>query len=232
MGFSGAVVTSDGVPSGHWSFALVRLFFRFDETVYCLVHNGGYADRQSSYVDQAPPEAADRVFPTFVSTYLPPGAPGIIFAAILAATMSSMTSGINSLAGCLTMDFVGRLKPNYGHREKLFFARGASIMIGVLATLAAGLVQHMGSIFDISQAVIGVFLGTLLACMLFTISFLKVSSRLMMAGMLSGTVAGWFVAFSAASSLWVAPTATFVAMGLPALGIAWDHFTSATKLNS
>lgn len=183
-------------------------------------------------VDQAPPAKADRVFPTFVATYLPPGAPGIIFAAILAATMSSMTSGINSLAGCLTMDFLGRLKPTYGHREKLFFARGASIMIGLLATLAAGVVQHLGSIFDIAQAVIGVFLGPLLACMLFTISYLKVSSRLMIAGMLAGTIAGWLVAFSAASSLWVAPTATLVAMSLPALGVAWDHFTSPAELNS
>lgn len=183
-------------------------------------------------VDQAPPAEADRVFPDFVSTYLPPGAPGIIFAAILAATMSSMTSGINSLAGCLTMDFMGRLRPGYGHREKLFFARGASIAIGVLATLAAGIVQHLGSIFDIAQAVIGVFLGPLLACMLFTISHLAVSSRLMISGMLAGTVAGWFVAFSPASSLWVAPAATLVAMSLPALGIIWEYFTPSTQTNS
>ncbi len=131
-------------------------------------------------VDQAPPTKADRVFSTFVATYFPVGAPGIFFAAILAATMSSMTSRINSLVGCLTMDFVGRWKPNDAHRKKWSFARRASVMIGMLA----------------------------------------------------GTVAGWFVAFSSASRLWVAPTATWVAIRLVALSIARYHFNLSAQLNS
>ncbi|TWU25429.1 hypothetical protein Pla52o_17300 [Novipirellula galeiformis] len=53
-----------------------------------------------------------------------------------------------------------------------------------------------------------------------------------MIGMLAGTVAGWFVAFLSASRLWVAPTATWVAIRLVALSIARYHFNLSAQLNS
>ncbi|MEX1039108.1 MAG: hypothetical protein WDZ51_00655 [Pirellulaceae bacterium] len=180
-------------------------------------------------VDQIPPEKSDRVFPTFVAMYLPPGAPGLIFAAILAATMSSMTSGINSLAGCLTMDFVGRLRPNYSHADRLRFARWASLGIGLSATMVAGMVQHLGTIFDIAQAVIGVFLGPLLACMAISVSRLSVGPRGMIGGMLAGSAAGWCVAFSPASSLWVAPTAALVALAVATVSQGWPSLASVPE---
>jgi|APGre2960657505_1045072.scaffolds.fasta_scaffold12496_3 Na+/proline symporter len=56
--------------------------------------------------DPALPRDADRVFPYFVATQLPAGFVGMIVAALLAATMSSVTSGINALSGSLLTDFV------------------------------------------------------------------------------------------------------------------------------
>jgi len=181
-------------------------------------------------VDQIPPAKADHVFPTFVAMYLPPGAPGLIFAAILAATMSSMTSGINSLAGCLTMDFVSRLRPGYSHQQRLRFARWASLGIGLSATTVAGMVQQLGTIYDIAQSVIGVFLGPLLACMMISLSRLSVGPRGMIGGMLAGSVAGWGVTFSPASSLWVAPAAALVALAVATVSQGWPSLVSSPAM--
>ena len=91
------------------------------------------------------PSKADDAFPRFVAAQLPPGASGLIFAAILAATMSSMTSGTNALAGTITLDFFQRLCPD-SKMNRLKFARTMTLVIGLIATGAAGLVSKLGAI--------------------------------------------------------------------------------------
>ncbi|UUO04539.1 hypothetical protein M4951_14185 [Blastopirellula sp. J2-11] len=166
-------------------------------------------------VDRLPPDQADHVFPVFVATHLPVGTPGLIFAALLAATMSSMTSGINALAGCITLDFVSRSSVLTSHESRLKFARYASILIGVSATVTAGAVKHLGTIFDMSQAFLGVLLGPLLVCMLLSVSKLNVRPLSMMTGMLVGCISGGAVVLSPATSLWVAPTAALGTLLIP-----------------
>lgn len=173
-------------------------------------------------VTDIPPAEADKVFPTFVGTYLPPGIPGLIFAAILAATMSSITSGVNSLAGCLTMDFVGRTQQFQSHESRLRFARWASVCIGLSATFVAGYVHQLGSIFDTAQTLMGVFLGPLLACIVYAISPYRIGGTSMICGMVLGTMSGWgMVALKLSeqwnvSALWVGPISTLVAFLIPA----------------
>jgi sodium-coupled monocarboxylate transporter 8/12 len=165
--------------------------------------------------DPALPTAPDNVFPYFIASQLPTGVVGLILAAILAATMSSMTSGINALAGTLTLDFRERLRPGTSSRDQMRFARAATLVLGIIATLMAGLVGHLGSIFDIAQILLGVFLGPLLACIVLSVSSLRVRGGAVIAGMVLGCVSGWVVAWSPAASLWVAPAAFAMAMAVP-----------------
>src|SRR5258708_7254457 len=48
--------------------------------------------------------ATDQIFPTFILEYMPNGLVGLIVAAIVAATMSTHSGAINSLAGATTHD--------------------------------------------------------------------------------------------------------------------------------
>jgi solute:Na+ symporter, SSS family len=48
--------------------------------------------------------ATDAIFPTFILDHMPPGLVGLIVAAIVAATMSTHSGAINSLAGATTHD--------------------------------------------------------------------------------------------------------------------------------
>lgn len=168
--------------------------------------------------DGSLPEAADQIFPYFVATQLPAGAAGLLLAAIIAATMSSITSGINALAGSLTRDF---LPPSVTQSPKsqLRVARLTSLVIGVAATVAAGYVNKLGDIFSISQSLLGVFLGPLLCvAVLALIKRPRVNSVSLSIGLVAGCVAGWAIALSgyytpyAIYSLWVAPTAFVVTL--------------------
>jgi SSS family transporter len=161
------------------------------------------------------PERADDVFPHFVVSQLPAGAPGLIVAAILAATMSSMTSGINSLAGTITMDFVARTSRFQSPRQRLRFGKMMSLALGLLATTIAGVVSHLGTIFEITQAITGVFLGPLLACVVLSVTQVRASAAAMMTGMIAGTLAGGLVIASGVYILWVAPAAAVIAFAVP-----------------
>ena len=170
-----------------------------------------------------PAQKPDYVFPTFVTQNMPPGVSALIFAAILAATMSSMTSGIISLAGSLTMDFAARW-PRYADPvARLQFARRAAVVLGLSATALAGVVNQLGEIFDVAQAVLGVFLGPLLVCMSWAVSQQPVRPAMMLLGMLAGCVTGWVTAFSAVTSLWIAPVSAATTLNIAAVGLLFPR---------
>jgi Na+/proline symporter len=161
------------------------------------------------------PNDADKVFPYFVATQLPVGFMGIVIAAILAATMSSITSGINALSGSLLNDFAPlseRVEPG----RLLNYARWTCAGIGLVATIVAGFIQGMGTLFDIMNAFYGIFLGPLLACMFCTVAKIRINARPLIGGMCVGSVAGFAVAYSPLSNLWVSCVSSFVTVA-----VAW-----------
>lgn len=54
---------------------------------------------------------ADKLFPQFIMTSLPPGARGLVIAGLLAVAMSSLSSGVNSACSVIKIDFINRLRP-------------------------------------------------------------------------------------------------------------------------
>jgi SSS family transporter len=189
--------------------------------VILLVFVGLMLNSWYRYVaDPALPETADKILPHFVATQLPSGLAGLLLAAILAATMSSMTSGINALSGSLTIDFLARSKTGRDRtaKELLPFARWSSLAIGLIATICAGFVGSLGSIFEIAQALLGVFLGPLLSVLFFSVTRIQVKSTALISGMLAGCLAGWVIVFSpSVSPVWTAVGAFLVALIIPGI---------------
>jgi Na+/proline symporter len=151
------------------------------------------------------PAKADQVFPHFVATRLPVGVAGLLLAGLLAAT--SIPSGINTLAGVLTLDFHARLDPDMSPRKQLWCGRAYSLVIGLSATGAAGAVSSLGTLFELSQIILGVFAGPLLSCVVVAVAGWRCSGPAMIAGMMLGWAAGVGVVWSGAAALWVAPAA-------------------------
>jgi SSS family transporter len=175
------------------------------------------------------PKSADEIFPAFIGAHLPTGLRGLILAALLAATMSSITSGINALAASITLDFkqVQRALRTDDPQRQLRVARLVSLAIGIISTLLAGAVAYLGQLFDIAQKVIGVFTGPLAILLLLAVFKVRTSPRMMIVAALVGSAVGWVIAlgpavfgpsFPAIDSVWVAPATSIVTLCLAALG--------------
>lgn len=110
----------------------------------------------------------DQLFPYFIGHMLPEGLRGLIIAAILAAAMSSLSSGMNSIATVLTVDFfrIGDRRPE---RERAL-ARTTSIVVTLLSVGLALLLPAVGgNFFELAGRVLDPFSGPLFG--LFALAF-------------------------------------------------------------
>lgn len=174
----------------------------------------------SAHPDPQLPAETDRVLPYFIAHELPSGVTGLLIAAILAATMSSMTSGINALAGCITNDFVAPHLRAQDSRSLLRIGRFTSLLIGIASTGGVALVMHLGAVWQFGFALFGIFLGPLLAIM--AMSCLRVcrpSDAAAVAGAIGGFLAGVAVSYAARSNLWM-PLAAFACTLAIAYGLS------------
>jgi len=120
--------------------------------------------------------AGDRILPFFIMHHLPNGVSGLLIAAILAAAMSSMDSGINSIATVVMNDFLkpaGKLPGN--ERSSLRLARLLTLILGVFATGVAFYVSTLGQIIKVFFTFMSLFNGPVLA--LFLLGFFTVRGR-------------------------------------------------------
>ncbi len=173
----------------------------------------------AQHPDPTLPEAGDKVFPHFIATVLPSGVTGLIIAAVLAATMSSLTSGVNALAGCLTNDFIRPTGWIQEGRSLLFCGRCLTVVVGIAATIGAGFVANLGTIFDIAQKLYGVFMGPLLACMVLALLPLRARTWSLLAGPVLGCIAGVVAARSPVASAWTSSCSFLATMILPMLSV-------------
>lgn len=132
-----------------------------------LVGVGLYAFYRKYPARLDPSIQPDRIIPFFVVTELPSGLSGLIIAAIFAATMSSISSGINSVTTATIVDFYRRhVKPRAPEQHYLNASRYWSVIWGSVATIVALNVNRLGTILQIIWKIQGFFSGVLLAIFL------------------------------------------------------------------
>ena len=78
--------------------------------------------------------AGDTAFFTFVTTKLPTPLPGLIFAAMLAAAMSTLDSGMNSLSAVYVKELhIKYVKPSASESEQVVMSRLMTVAVGAFA---------------------------------------------------------------------------------------------------
>jgi solute:Na+ symporter, SSS family len=117
----------------------------------------------------APQEAA---YVAFCLKYLPHGAIGILLAAMLSATMSSLSSNFNMYAGVITEDIVKQVFwKTATPKALLFVGRVVTLLLGALVTVAAILEANIqGGVFKAMMTISGVVIvpaGIPIICGLF-----------------------------------------------------------------
>jgi SSS family solute:Na+ symporter len=87
---------------------------------------------------------ADKLFPHFIANHLPVGLAGLVVSAAIAAAMSSVDSGVNSITAVATSDFLPRLgwKPS-SERSTMLFTKGLAFAIGAVVVVASMFMQNV-----------------------------------------------------------------------------------------
>lgn len=156
---------------------------------------------------------ADSLFPQFIAFGIPVGLSGLVVAGLLAAAMSSLSSGINSSCSVVTVDFVERFRsrrPGQPETDHVKLARYVSVVVGVVVVvLSSGVGMVEGNLLEIAFKVVN-----LLTAPLFGLFFMAMFVRWATApGTLIGAVFG--LAVVVAVNFWKEIT------GTPGISFIW-----------
>jgi SSS family transporter len=147
--------------------------------------------------------ATDKILPYFMSQAFPAGAVGLVIAAILAASLSSIDSAINSCTTVIIVDFYNRRAPGRSEAEQVRMSRIATAALGVVATVLAMNVSRIGSLLEIANKLINAFSGPLFGIYLLAMFSRSATSAAVLAGGVAGTAVSYYVAYhTGISFLW------------------------------
>jgi len=119
----------------------------------------------------------DQVFPYFIAHELPVGLKGLIIAAILAASMSTIDSALNSSATVLFVDYYKKyFRPDASEKKNLNFLRSATVIWGIFGIAFALLMINAKSALDVWWQISGIFGGGILGLFLLAVFKIKVSN--------------------------------------------------------
>jgi SSS family solute:Na+ symporter len=149
----------------------------------------------------------DDVFPWFISQQLPAGLSGLVIAGLFAATMSTISSSMNSIATVVTTDFYKPLYKDATDRQCLRFARLFTILLGMLGCGIACYLVYLqnASIWDQYLKIIGLFGGCLAGMFAAGIFFPRINSRGILAGFIISSIGLYFLQRSGAVNFFLYP---------------------------
>jgi SSS family solute:Na+ symporter len=105
----------------------------------------------------------DQMFPSFIVVGIPEGLTGLVVAGIMAAAMSSLSSGISAATSVISDDFVKRFRGlPAGDRATLTEERCISALIGaIVVALSLGVGYVPGNLFEITNRLVNALVAPL-----------------------------------------------------------------------
>ena len=138
------------------------------------------------------PQPADSIYPDFIWHNLPPGAAGLVMAAILAAGMSNLSAALNSLASTTVMDFYRplalRRNPDRPESDFMKIARWATVAWGAILFSVGLVARHWGSVLEAGLTIASILYGSLLGVFLLGLLTKSVQENSAMLGMIAGLI--------------------------------------------
>ncbi|PWT87885.1 MAG: sodium:solute symporter [Acidobacteria bacterium] len=153
---------------------------------------------------QANTNDTNYIFLTFVTHYLPAGLVGLVIVVVFAATMSSMSSELNSLATTTVIDLYKRMIfKNGADRHYLIAGKIATACWGIFAVSFAERLSHLGSLLEAVNILGSLFYGTVLGIFMLGFFFKKVGGTATFIGALVGeAIVLYLFKFTTISFLW------------------------------
>lgn len=196
-----------------------------------------------SYYKGQLPTDTDGVFPYFIRSELPRGLAGLVVAALFSAAMSSLDSGINSVATVISVDYVNRRSATVlGVKGQLLLARSITVVVGLVAILMCIAVLLIpkdvrGNLLELSQRMssfpVGALGGLFFVAIWIERCVSSVAIQATAVGMLCGLVVGWGHMFGIfpedrpLSFMWIIPTSCLMTLAYAALiSTIWPRIIS------
>jgi SSS family solute:Na+ symporter len=141
---------------------------------------------------------ADRLFPEFIAFHLPIGVAGLVVAAMFAAAMSSIDSGVNSITAVVMKDFLERFglgpKTKRGH---MITARALALTIGIIVVASSTSMKYIeGNITTVTGKTVNLLAGPIFSLFFFALFVPRAHSRGVWLGVISGILVSVCIAFS------------------------------------
>ena len=146
---------------------------------------------------------SDAIFPFFMMSQMPAGIAGALIAAIFAATMSTISSNINSVATAFTIDFWKRFRRTTDS-QLVVVARWASVLSGMVGLALALLMAtwDIQSFLDFFNEALGLLTSGLGGLFFIAVFMKRVKGNAALAGFVAGeAVVFWMSEYSTANFL-------------------------------
>ena len=148
---------------------------------------------------------ADKIFPHFIAGGLPPVISGLVVAAVCAAAMSSIDSGVNSITAVVVTDFLPG-KGDRNEREKMSaeaergqirLARILAVVIGLIVISTSALVKFVpGNITAITGKTVNLLPPHIFALFFFALFVKSAKPAGVWLGCAAGTISAVLIGFS------------------------------------
>jgi SSS family solute:Na+ symporter len=142
-----------------------------------------YKIQPDAIVDTLKP---DQVFPYFIVNGLPAGVTGLLIAAIFAAGMSTVSTGINSASTVILTDFIRRRKKELSEASGMKTLYATSLALGLTGICVGLAMMSAQNALDTWWRLTGIFSGGMLG--LFLLGY--ISRKVKRGGALTGAVCG------------------------------------------
>jgi len=148
---------------------------------------GTFAVMNPDFLAQVDPAAPDTLVPLFIVQYMPNGLIGLLIVALLAASMSSLSSVVNSLSAVSVEDYMRLTGKKLDKDRYVFWSRVTVLFWGVVIVLLSVFGGGIApTVIEAINKIGSVFYGPILATFLLAILFRRVNSFGANAGLLTG----------------------------------------------
>ncbi len=170
-------------------------------TLFCVgISLLGYFE---AHADQLPntidiKDNADKLFPRYIAFHLPVGISGLVVAAMFAAAMSSIDSGVNSVTAVVLHDFLGRAgwQPKT-EKGELRFAKILAFSIGVIVVLGSSFMRLIqGNITEMTSKTVNLLSVPIFGLFFFALFVKNARTLAVWLGAIAGTVTAIVIGFS------------------------------------
>ncbi|XP_045779079.1 sodium-coupled monocarboxylate transporter 1-like [Maniola jurtina] len=140
--------------------------------------------------------AKDQVLPLLVMDVLGEwkGLPGIFVAGVFSAALSSLSTGLNSMAAVVLEDFWKPFFRKLSHRETQFLVRAVVVILGCICVGLVFVVEKLGSVLQLTMSLSSASMGPLAGIFLMGLFLPFIDGVSALSGGIVGLTSAWWVA--------------------------------------